>query len=98
MNTFSKQIYLTDTIDGHIIDYENFGLTNENAIFRFLEIVRVSTGTMSLKFSENDDWILLATYPKIFDSIRFEAVWMKPSTALTVDLFASFIPENSAIS
>ncbi len=98
MNTFSKQLSLTDTTNGHLIYYADFSLTDENAVFKFLQIVRVSTVTMSIKFSLNDDWILIPSYPYTFDSIRFEAIWMKPSISLTVDLISSFIPENYMVS
>ena len=97
MNTFSKQITLTN-LEGSLINYADFGLTDKNAIFKFLQIVRVSTGTMSIKFSLNDDYISILSYPYTFDTIRFSEFFLLPSETLVVDIVASFIPENSAIS
>jgi len=100
MNLYSLQLVINDTVDGHLVDYEDFGLTDAEAVINYLQIVRISTGTMSIKFSTSDDWILIASamYPYIFNTVKFDEFWLKPSESLTVDLIANFIPTNYVVS
>ena len=91
--TYSKQIELTDTTDGHKIDYSTFGETTYMS-FKYFRIHSVSTGTLSFKFGTTDDWIDIdaAEYPVIFnDSIRFNEIYLKPSTTLNVNLVAFLV-------
>lgn len=91
--TFSKQIELTDTTDGHKINYSNFGYTSYKS-FRYFRINSISTGTISIKFGENDDWISIAgtEYPVIFsNTIAFDEIWIKPSETLDVNLIAFLV-------
>jgi hypothetical protein len=91
--TVSKAISLTDTTDGHKINYASFGFTTYES-FKYFRIHSVSTGTLSIKFGANDDWIDIdsAEYPVIFnDSIRFNEIYLKPSTALTVNIVAFLV-------
>jgi hypothetical protein len=91
--TYSKQIELSDTTNGHKINYESFGLSIYKA-FKYFRIHSVSTGTISIKFGINDDWIDIdgTEYPVIFnDSIRFDEIWIKPSGTLNVNLVVFLI-------
>jgi hypothetical protein len=91
--TISKTIELTDTTNGHKIDYSNFGFTNYMS-FKYFRIHSVSTGSIEIKFGNNDDWIPIgaAEYPVIFnDSIRFNEICIKPSETLTVRLVAFLV-------
>lgn len=91
--TVSKAIELTDTTDGHKIDYTTFGFTSYQS-FKYFRIHSVSTGTLSFKFGSTDDWIPIGgtEYPVIFnDSIRFNEIYLKPSETLTVRLVAFLV-------
>ncbi len=98
MNTFSKTIALTDTTDGHLINYEDFSITDENAVFQYLMITKISAGTLSISMGDDDDYLAIGAYPFIISGIRFEEFWLKPSQSSTVSLIVAFIPASSAIS
>ena len=100
MNNYSLRIALTNTSLGHEINYDDFGLADENAVFKFIQIIKVTTGTLSIKFGSGDSWIDITSgmYPVTYDSMIVSSFWLKPSTALNVDIIASFIPTNYVVS
>ncbi len=98
MNTFSKKITLTD-LEGSLIDYSSFGLTDINAVLQYLQITKISSGNLSISMGDEDDYLAIGAYPFIISGIRFEEFWLLPSQAgAIVSLIVAFIPASSAIS
>lgn len=91
-NVYSKAIELTDTSNGHKINYTSFGLT-EYKSFKYLMIHDVSVGAIDFKFGEDDDWVTVegTEFPLVFDNIAFNEIWIKPDQTLTVNLVAFLV-------
>ncbi len=89
--TYSKQIALTDTSDGHQIIPSTFDSDTDKNAFKYFNIMGVDTGSVSVKFGTNDDFIDIPTLPIVFENVAFNEIWIKPSTSLTIDLIVFLV-------
>ena len=92
--TVSKILALTDTVNGHQFTGTEFGFDNDHT-FRFINFIQTSTGTVEIKFGENDDWVNLniLTTPTPADHEKYhipcKEFWLKPSVANNVQCVVS---------
>lgn len=87
----SKNIVLTDTTNGHKLTSIIVAPTlNDDLRFKYFKLAVISTGTIQIKFGLTDAWVSMVA-GEVFTDLRFNEIWLKPSTANNVDIVASFV-------
>jgi hypothetical protein len=94
--SYSKTIALTDTTDGHkFVPSDFIPASRVNAdsayVIECLIIKAISTGTITMKINDDDDWVPLAAENSLGgENLKMTQFWLKPSASNTVSLIIGF--------
>jgi len=94
--SYSKTVSLDDTTDGTKFIPSDFipstRINNDSAyVIECLIIKAISTGTITFKINDDDDWVPLAVNDSLGgENLKMTQFWLKPSTENTVSLIIGF--------
>jgi len=94
--SYTKTLTLSDTTDGHKFTPSSFipatRINNDSSfVIECLIIKNISSGTITFKINDTDDWVNLAVNDSLGgENLKMSQFWLKPSTSNTVSVIVGF--------